>query len=804
MRGVAASVSMRWVASALTACAMSACAGSSTPLDPDEAPDRTKAACTPGLRVPSEVPTVQAAVDAAQDGAVVCVEPGEYVETVVVARSVRLQGAQAAVPATSPKGARRENGRESVIRGSVAALADGAVVDGFTVVYDGTGVRLSGWDAAARNNVILGSEVRPSSGESAGIRTEAAVPSRPTRFRVDDNWVEGGRYGIWLGGDALTDDSVVRRNTVRDAERGVQTSPTVAGEHTLSWNHLEAVTVGLRLAQGGHTLVGNVVRRLAGSGTTPAGVRATTGPQGLTMHRNVLAGGLYGVYLDGAEAPCELTCNDLTDQSGASLFVHGSPGATVDATFNWWGQPTGPKPWQIVPDDAVVLVDPYLGSPSPRSPNPCPRYAPRVTTQVADPVIRYGEAATDVVRVAGDATAGVGGSGADGGFGRITPTGTAQVFVCADTSEGCGPSRGEPVGEPVALASGTSTDGVAGAVGVATAAVSFLPEASGLYQFYAQYSGDAWYGASGDDGENESFQVAPAATDTALTGPMLIPSTSSASTVSMTRGSAAARMTATVRGGPIACEGGANVVFEAMDVATGHVARASATADAHGVASAVVPLERGEAAPEASSVMAPSGGAVHEVSVWTPARDLAGSAVPECLGSRDVLVAVTANPTDPAMVAFGGGEYAVVVEGPGGGPPGTPRAAGERVRFGFIVRSVGPAHHGVLDWVDGDRWRLKGTISRYTPIACPEPGTTCAEIAGVGLLFANTMGPADGFAEGGPTPSEASVWGEGTAVAFTALARDGAADGFGLRVDGVDVEGESLARRLTAGAVTVK
>ena len=76
--------------------------------------------------------TIQAAVDAAEDDYTVLVAAGTYAETVIVDNDITILGPNAGVPGTGARGA------EAIIDGPVYMHADGATLDGMTVLGGGT------------------------------------------------------------------------------------------------------------------------------------------------------------------------------------------------------------------------------------------------------------------------------------------------------------------------------------------------------------------------------------------------------------------------------------------------------------------------------------------------------------------------------------------------------------------------------------------------------------------------------------------------------------------------------------------
>jgi hypothetical protein len=733
--------------------------------------------CSPGLSVPGDLPTIQAAIDAAPpSGGVICVDPGVYAEspTVPYPKSVHLQGAQAGVPAVTFSGGpnKRGGGPESEIRGTFTSNSDDVILDGFIVTSPAFSIWLAGYDNVARNNILDGRPIRPSSGFNGGVNVTAPNPARPNRYLLEDNWVEGGRYGLSLSGGIQTQNSIVRRNYIRDVERAVQTYAGVTGAIAFSRNFIEEVTGGFRLAQGGHHLVGNTIRNLIGGSVEPVAIRAFPGARGLDITRNSLSDSDYGIYVSGVSpgAPNDYRCNNLVRHPLGSLVVATSGGASINATWNWWGDETGPAPGQIQPDGAVVTFDPWHEQEIPEFPAPCPPVETATSTMVSDSELIFGDSVSDAASVTGDAD--------DGAGGYFDPDGYVQFYGCYGGDTGptsCDASSGTPLGDPIALDGGADP-----ADGLATAELpAFEPGASGYTRFFAQYLGSAIYAPSGDDGENELFHVEPAEMFIRFDGQYI------------DEDGPPTQLAATVSGGPSECYDGATVNFDYQNLLTGATGSTSGTTDGSGVASVVQSLDRG---------------AVYDVSTTVEARDFAGTDAPECMSAWDSGTTVVA---DPNAASTGGGWYKA------------PRATPPKVNFGYVVNAKIDRRTGVttisgaINWINNNTHRLKGTISSYGKVACSTVGTNtfraCAQVSGTGTVWEYN----DAYDPEDPGSEE---WINPVTSPFTFLAYDGGTasaskkggpkqqkpDAFGMRLDGVAIDAESTPVLLSGGNLTVK
>ena len=142
---------------------------------------------------------LQAAIDEAQDGTSLCLEPGSYPGPLTVSGSVEIWGTRDAIIRSTGKGT------------TIEVEADGAALTGLTV--DGSGGRFDMLDAAVH---VVADDVRVE-----GVRVQNAafglLIERANRATIIDNVVQGPDEGpLGLRGDGIrlweTRDSVVRGN----------------------------------------------------------------------------------------------------------------------------------------------------------------------------------------------------------------------------------------------------------------------------------------------------------------------------------------------------------------------------------------------------------------------------------------------------------------------------------------------------------------------------------------------------------------------------------------------------------------
>src|SRR5262249_10101936 len=191
------------------------------------------------IRVPANMPTIQAAIDAAANGDTVLVSPGTYVEQIDF-RGKAITVASESGPATTTINA---NGAGSVVTfrsgESRSSLLTGFTVTGGSNLYGGAGVLVSGSSPTIRGNDITGN--RGCTG--VGIYSYFSSP-RIESNSVRDNVVSGcsGAWGIgiYIGGDSAAEviNNTITGNTGSDAT-GAGVALFAAGSPSLIGNIIQ-------------------------------------------------------------------------------------------------------------------------------------------------------------------------------------------------------------------------------------------------------------------------------------------------------------------------------------------------------------------------------------------------------------------------------------------------------------------------------------------------------------------------------------------------------------------------------------
>ena len=314
------------------------------------------------INVPGDYDTIQEAIDAASDGDTIVVAAGLYEESVVIDKSLTLQGAQAGVDA------RTRSGDETIIEPYEEIGISIITVDGRVVVLDGLTVQNAvhgiatpepemAADITVKNVRVLNSaefgisltftteatvEYCYVEGAELGINAGALEPFLPTSVTFRNNEVVNVEYGItgYLG------DSLIEGNSVRDFVEG---GTGISGQF-------------LNTEIKNNTVTGYV----EGAAVSFASHYGRDLSENVKVEGNTFTGNSLGVYVFDTQT--ELTgitvnFNNIIDNDWYGVWNEG--GETLDATKNWWGDASGPSKEGPGDGDDVsskVLYSPWLGA----------------------------------------------------------------------------------------------------------------------------------------------------------------------------------------------------------------------------------------------------------------------------------------------------------------------------------------------------------------------------------------------------------------------------------------------------------
>jgi hypothetical protein len=345
--------------------------------------------------VPSQYPTIQAAVDAANCGTVK-VAPGAYAGTVTISRSVTLNGARAGQDART-----RRAGGESVISATgpqtpaIAVTADNVTIDGFTLNGPADANSAALVMQNHNSSETVQNTVFNNPGRAASITTSRTtfrsnvVKNAPTAtdgFQTNS----GAVHDVAFTGNTFTGPPAASYNadvTVINGDKNI----TVTGNKSTGDGTLAALffTTGARVtgntvtgANGSSAVyVGGANRDVtvadntisgAGSAVKVANDFGDGKNSAVGITRNTLRNNKYGVNVAAGSATGTVTAtrNTITGNSVYGVLNDPGSGGSVTATCNWWGALTGPavngrgrgdqvssgvtyKPWLILPNLAL-------------------------------------------------------------------------------------------------------------------------------------------------------------------------------------------------------------------------------------------------------------------------------------------------------------------------------------------------------------------------------------------------------------------------------------------------------------------
>jgi parallel beta-helix repeat protein len=314
------------------------------------------------IHVPGDYDTIQAAIDAASDGDTIMVAAGLYEENVNINKSLTLKGAQAGVDA------RNRSGPETIIEPDegtgirIITAADRVVViDGLTVQNAEHGIATPeptmADDITIRNVRVLNPTefgISPTftvtttveycyvEGAIQAINAGALVPFPATVATFRNNEIVDSQFGF----TGYLEDSLIEGNLVRDFATG---GVGIGGQF-------------LNTEIKNNTVTGYV----NGAALTFEEHYGRDLSENVNVEGNTFTGNDLGIYVFDTQTTLTGITVNLNNIAGNSRYgVWNQGGETLDATYNWWGDASGPS--GVGPGDGddistEVLYSPWLGA----------------------------------------------------------------------------------------------------------------------------------------------------------------------------------------------------------------------------------------------------------------------------------------------------------------------------------------------------------------------------------------------------------------------------------------------------------
>lgn len=301
--------------------------------------------------------TIQAAIDAAGSGEVICVKPGIYTENITIGESVTVRGQ---TPATS--------GNPVVVKGWVSIEADGSVLRRVVVTREGPtslpvdpfGIRITASNILVADNVVHSISEEVERGSINGIQA--------------------------FGGEPLS-DITIKNNIVRDYRNVDDQGDPVFG----------VAGIKVQADVSDVEVTGNEVRDLHsdfGFGVVLTTSSSADGvPKDVLVENNTLEGindgTVFGVFSgsnSGRDAPpfpgsavgIEAEAEEATVRGNNLLAPNGVENKDEQdplvAECNWWGDKSGPTDdgnhggggtWALERNNSEIEYTPWLNAPAP-------------------------------------------------------------------------------------------------------------------------------------------------------------------------------------------------------------------------------------------------------------------------------------------------------------------------------------------------------------------------------------------------------------------------------------------------------
>ena len=287
------------------------------------------------IEVPAEAPTIQAAIDAAENGFTVLVAPGTYVERINFrGKAITVKSAQGP-DVTIIDGAGLGRVVTFMSRETRASVLSGFTIRGGFDTHSGAGIQVGSSSPTISGNVITGNRSCTGVGIHSSFGSPLIKGNRITRNSTE-TCTGGWGIGVYIGGDSAAEvvDNEITENTSMGATFGGGLALFAAGNAVVSGNLIarNSTEGPWGCGWGGGMVTANFVQAkvfnnvIAGNRACfAAGVQwgGTTGINLLvnnTIVGNVASVSHSGVHVSGFDARQQVFNNIIAVGSGPALF----------------------------------------------------------------------------------------------------------------------------------------------------------------------------------------------------------------------------------------------------------------------------------------------------------------------------------------------------------------------------------------------------------------------------------------------------------------------------------------------------
>jgi hypothetical protein len=325
------------------------------------------------ILVPTDFPTISAAIAAAAPYDTIRVAPGTYNETLLINKSIQLLGAQAGADARSRLQIAESNVNGNSIQGIIQVTANDVVIDGFTVQNNNLGPGIvtspsfSGYWIF--NNIIQNNVFGLYFNSSGALFSQAQQNlyfnnSMPGAASGNAVYTDLGASSIYLDRNQFAGQHSTASINFAGAP-GTQQNIVISNNYMFFDNSIALTnTTDVKVTQ-------NTMRFTQGSSIFFGGGTDRTEIESNFLHNSISNGiSVTTAFTATPNTNIRAKQNSIQGNATAGLNLQAGsynaapPNRRLDATNNWWGSPTGPAPIgtgdAVIDPDGVTEITPFL------------------------------------------------------------------------------------------------------------------------------------------------------------------------------------------------------------------------------------------------------------------------------------------------------------------------------------------------------------------------------------------------------------------------------------------------------------